>query len=302
MPDPLRIAVATCAELPEPDPDEVLLLAALEGRGHEPELIAWDLPVEECGVRRSAGRAVTLERFDLCVIRSTWNYFEEPERFRAWLREVAGRTALWNPLETCLGNIDKRYLLRLEDRGVPIVPTWFIERGEPFDLRRRWGEVDWDAIVVKPVISAGSFETHRFERGALEDAVGFLGERRDERAWMVQRYEAKVETVGECAIVCIGGQVSHAVRKTPRFSGDDEKVSAAFRPNEPGRSLAAAVLAGVGPTLYARVDVIEDAQGMMRLAELELLEPSLFFLQSPPGLEAFLDALEARAEEARATR
>jgi hypothetical protein len=49
--------------------------------------------------------------------------------------------------------------------------------------------------------------------------------------------------------------------------------------------------------LYARVDVIEDAglEGGLRLMELELIEPSLFFAQHPSTLDRFVQAIVAHA-------
>lgn len=55
-----------------------------------------------------------------------------------------------------------------------------------------------------------------------------------------------------------------------------------------------------GDLLYARVDVIRDGDGGLRLMELELIEPSLFLAQHPPALERLADAIVARAAAARA--
>ena len=38
------VALVTCLELPEPDPDEELLLGALRKAGMHAELLAWDDP------------------------------------------------------------------------------------------------------------------------------------------------------------------------------------------------------------------------------------------------------------------
>jgi hypothetical protein len=39
----------------------------------------------------------------------------------------------------------------------------------------------------------------------------------------------------------------------------------------------------LGPTTYARVDMVESLQGGPALLELELLDPVLFFPQHPDG-------------------
>jgi len=276
-----RIGLVTCRVLPEPDPDQELLLDALARAGALPQLVAWDDPAPE-------------PECDLLVLRSAWNYFEAPGRFEEWLAAVATRGALWNPLPVLRWNLRKTYLRQLERQGIPIVPTLWIERGERVDLAAMLHDLDWEEIVVKPTISAGSFLTRRFATAELAAAEAFIRAGGD-REWMVQRYLRSVESGGECAIVAIDGAISHAVRKTPRFTGDSERVSPAVAPSPDERMFAERALAAVGePLLYARVDVIPDETGALRLAELELLEPSLFLRQHPPALDRFVAAILAR--------
>ena len=49
-----------------------------------------------------------------------------------------------------------------------------------------------------------------------------------------------------------------------------------------------------GDLLYARVDFLRDDAGAMRLGELELVEPSLFFRHEPSSADQLADALLAR--------
>jgi glutathione synthase/RimK-type ligase-like ATP-grasp enzyme len=283
----MRIALATCKKLPEPDVDEEPLVRALEEAGANVRLLPWD------GAEAEAG--------ELVVLRSTWNYFEDVERFLAWVDRAAARTRVLNPPAVVRANARKTYLGELEARGVPIVPTAYVGRDEAVsleDLVRRRG---WEAtaLVVKPVVSAGSFLTRRFEPGDLVEAQRFLDEMgRAERDAMIQPWMAAVDTRGERALVWLDGEHSHAVRKAPRFAGGSESVTAVpIAPEE--HAFAARVLAGARDRglLYARVDVIEDAglEGGLRLMELELIEPSLFFAQHPSTLDRFVQAIVAHA-------
>jgi hypothetical protein len=77
MHTPPRVALLTCRELPEPDPDQDLLLSALHDAGMAARMLAWD--------DADAAQA----EVDLCVIRSTWNYFESPEPFLRWVERPA---------------------------------------------------------------------------------------------------------------------------------------------------------------------------------------------------------------------
>jgi hypothetical protein len=109
---------------------------------------------------------------------------------------------------------------------------------------------------------------------------------------LVQPYLDSVEGHGERALVWIDGELTHAVRKSPRFIGDAEQVSAAVPIADEEAAVARAALA-VAPTplLYARIDVARDEHGAPRVMELELVEPSLFFAQGPAALARLVAAL-----------
>ena len=50
-----------------------------------------------------------------------------------------------------------------------------------------------------------------------------------------------------------------------------------------------------GTLAYARVDILRDGDGVFRLMELELIEPSLFLRFAPDNGTAFAEALLATA-------
>lgn len=274
----MRVALATCAPLPEPDPDEALLVAALRGAGHDVAVLAWD----------GGG---PWARQDVVVLRSTWDYHHRPDAFLRWVEATAGLTRVLNPPPVVAWNAHKGYLLELEARGVPVTPTELLRRGDGAALGDVLARRGWSDVVVKPAVSAGSHLTLR-SRGATPEAAAHLRALLAERDALVQPYLPAVDTTGERAVVCIEGRVTHAVRKTPRFLGDDEAVSAALPVADDERALAERALdaAGFGPLLYARVDMVRDGDGL-RLMELELIEPSLFLAQHPPALAALVGAI-----------
>ena len=61
--------------------------------------------------------------YDLVVVRSTWDYLEHLDLFRAWLARVGALGILHNPARVIAWNLDKRYLLDLAAAGVPVIPT-----------------------------------------------------------------------------------------------------------------------------------------------------------------------------------
>jgi hypothetical protein len=279
----MRVALATCARKPEPDPDEVPLAEALARAGADPHVVAWDDPT------------VRWDEFDLCVLRSTWNYPQRAEAFLAWVEQVARATPLWNPREVVAWNFNKRYLRELAARGVPIVDTAHVPRGAAPPLARLLGERGWSQAVVKPAVSAASFGTWRV--GQVDDAAqARFAADVAARDTLVQPYMRAVEGHGERALVWIDGALTHAIRKLPRFAGQDEEVSQAVAIAEDERAVAGAALAPFGgQLLYARVDVVRDDAGAPRVMELELIEPSLYLLQHPPALARLVAAIMGRA-------
>jgi len=286
----IDVALATCTQLPEPDADMEPLLAALRGAGLRVEALPWDAPDADFASAR------------LTLLRSTWNYPERPSEFLAWVDRVARVTTLHNPPEVVRWNAHKSYLLDLKSRGVPVAPTHLVRRGDLEPLAHVMAARGWREVVVKPAVSAGSRGTLRVGPGPSSGERGeahlrALAAREDA---LVQPYLSSVEGPGERAIVWIDGAPTHAVRKSPRFSADAESVSAAVPIAADEAALARqAVAAAPGPTaplLYARVDVARGDDGAPVVMELELIEPSLFFLQSPAALDRYVTAVLRRLE------
>lgn len=283
-PPAMRVALATCAVKPEPDPDEALLVAALAEAGVEPRVLAWDDPHAAWHEAR------------LCVIRSTWNYPQRPDDFLAWARRVGGVTRMYNPLAIVAGNYHKSYLRGLAARGVAVVDTEHVTRGEAPDLARLLDERGWDRAVVKPAVSAASMGTWRLDRAEAAACQPRFAADVAARDTMVQPYMRAVEGSGERALIWIDGALTHAIRKTARFAGDHEQVSPAVPIAGDERSLAEAALAPIAEQLlYARVDVVRDDTGAPRVMELELIEPSLYLTEHPPALTRLVAAIVARA-------
>jgi hypothetical protein len=96
-------------------------------------------------------------------------------------------------------------------------------------------------------------------------------------------------------LVWIDGAFTHAVRKTPRFAGGVEQVSDALPISAEELATGTAALAGFGDELlYARVDVAPGTDGVPVVMELEMVEPSLFLLQSPQALARLVAAVARR--------
>jgi len=271
----LDVRIATCAALPEPDDDQPVLAAALATAGLAAALVGWDDPTADWDAAIPT------------VLRSTWNYPLAPAAFLAWLDRAAAAAPVINPPDVVRDNLHKRYLLALAARGVPVVPTTLVERGASCEL----AAIDAPSIVIKPEIGAASLATRRF---APDDpaAQAHLASITAHGAALVQPYLASVDSHGERALVWIDGELSHAIRKTPRFSGDHERVTGPVAIAGDERAVAEAALAPFADRiLYGRVDLARDASGQPVVLELELIEPSLYFVQLPAAADRFVAAL-----------
>lgn len=286
----IDVALASCRVLPKTDLDQAPLLAALRAAGLRAEVLAWDDPAADFSSAR------------LTLLRSTWNYAPQPERFDGWLARTAATSALWNPLPVVRWNMHKRYLFELERAGVPIAPTRLVPRGSDERLADLAAARGWSDVVVKPAVSAGSRLTLRTE-AATAHGEAHLRALVDREDALVQPYLSAVEGHGERALVFIDGELTHAVRKAPRFAGEGEGITGPFDPTDDEAALAHAVLAAApAPVLYARVDVAPGPDGRPMLMELELIEPSLFFPRGPGAVARLVDAIGRRLHASQAPR
>jgi hypothetical protein len=266
------VALATCRQIPELEPDDRLLLPAFAVHGLDGVPAVWDDPL------------VPWEEFELVLLRSTWDYAERRSEFLAWARSLP---RVVNDVSLLEWNTDKqRYLTELDAAGVPIVPTRFIAPGEPFAAPA-------EPFVVKPSISAGGRSSARFEPG--EDAEALIRRiHTGGRTAMVQPHLEGRET----ALVYIDGCFSHVFqRRAPLPHAREERVElylaeellGPLDPMPEDLKVAEAALAcAPGEPLYARVDLLGGA-----VLELELTEPSLYFALSEASADRLARAVAA---------
>ncbi|MCE5232019.1 MAG: hypothetical protein ABFC67_07125 [Mizugakiibacter sp.] len=297
-----RIALVTARAARDLDDDLVPLEAALRAAGAEVAVVDWDDP------------AADWSRFDLAVLRSTWDYTGRLPEFLAWAARAAARTTLLNPLQVVRWNTDKHYLGELARAGVPVVPSAFVEPGEDAVAALESflaAHADAAEFVVKPCVGAGSRDAQRYGRGQRDAAAAHARRLLDAgRSVLLQPYLERVDEHGETALLFFDGTFSHAIRKAPLLQRDQGPTRALFAaeriaPRTPGaeeHAAAARVLQALpfGPLLYARVDLLHDADGRPRLLELELTEPSLFFAQAPGSVERYAAAILRRCTAPRA--
>jgi glutathione synthase/RimK-type ligase-like ATP-grasp enzyme len=280
----MTIAFATCSWLPAGSDDVRGLIAALAPLGIEAEPVVWDGDAD-------------WSRYDLVVIRSTWDYTSRRDRYVAWAESLP---RVLNPAEIIRWNTDKRYLRDLAAAGLPVVPTLW----DPDDIPSEWPE-----YVIKPAVSIGSGDTARWGLGEDERARAHLRSLREAgRTVMVQPYLSAVDSAGETALVFCDGEYSHAGRKAQiltagagvqgsvRGDATRGRVTAATA-TEAELDVAARALAAVpggADLLYGGGALIPGPDGAPLIIELELTEPNLYLHHGPGSAERFAKAITAR--------
>lgn len=263
----MDVAIVTWSGLPQLDSYDAPLLSALADLKLVAKPCVWDDPSMDWSRPKAA------------VVRSAWDSHLRRDAFLAWAGKVGRLTRLFNPAEVLRWNTHKSYLRELEAKGIPVTPTEWVPRGGTLNVASLVRERGWEAVVVKPVVSAGALKTYRFGREALEAAQAQLDALAGECEVMVQPYLTAFEREGERSYIFFDGEFSHSVRRPPGLVGSPLPFPEphAFAPRQDEVGLAHDVLAAVGrPLMYARVDVATDNEGRTRLQELEVTEPRLF--------------------------
>ena len=296
---PVRLAVAASADCPHLREDWPLLRRALAEVGIAASTRIWTDP------------DVRWHQFDLVVANGAWDNIHRPDEFLDWVRRVAEVALVVNSPAVLGWNLDKRYLAALSEAGVATVPTTWLAPGQfpvEHELALPPGE-----FVVKPAVSGGGFETARYGGGGGGEVDRHGQNARAHirrllnagRTVMIQPYQAAVDTHGEAGLIFLGGRYSHAIGKGPLLrpgAGPQthlyhhEQIGA-LTPSENQLKAAQLALAAaeqlVGPTTYARVDLVNLADGAPAVLELELLDPALFFETRPAAATRFAQVLRA---------
>jgi glutathione synthase/RimK-type ligase-like ATP-grasp enzyme len=239
-----------------------------------------------------------LAPFDAVLPLVVWGYHERYAEWLALLDRLEGEgVRCVNPVPLLRWNGDKAYLAELDAAGVPTVHTIALDAIDEHGLRQARERLGCEQLVIKPPVSASATGTFRLGPGeTLPTAAAG-------RRMLVQPFMPAIADHGEYSLMLFGGQLSHATLKTPK-SGDfrvQPHLGGTERPCPPpagGEALARAAL-GAAPAeaVYARVDLIEDDDGMLRIMELELIEPALWLPHAPDQGAAFASAVAQAIEE-----
>ena len=286
-------------------PDDQIAVDELRRRGHAVTPVIW------------GGDIGTLkESFDLLVVRSPWDYMDTialRKAFFSWIGTLdKSGIQVFNPPAVMTWLTDKRYLLDLEEAGVPVVPTAHVAPGSAIQL----ADCFQGPLVIKPAISAAGeglvllqtepeAEAFQTEFTRLNATQGYL----------LQPLIDEIRSEGEWSLIYFGGAYSHALLKKPAAGTilcHAERGGSLLFQNAPAQVRAVAdqlierlpgafhrckaerYRSSLFPLLYLRVDVIPAERGPL-ISECEGVEPELFFRARPGCEKVFADMLCARS-------
>jgi|GEM_PF-38919 len=259
-----------------------------------------DIPMASLGWQTSHiswhDKTIDWNQFEAVIIRSTWDYQDDAEAFMQVLSDIEqSKTILLNSLAIAQWNINKNYLREVEGKGADVIPTIWLEEFDFSDIARYFKDFKTDQIVIKPTVSANSDNTFWLKKDTYSAQEKLLSESLENRQLMVQPFISAIVEEGEYSLFYFAGKYSHCILKTPK-QGDfrvQEEHGGILQSIKPSKDLLIAgnkaLQAIPEEVLYARIDLVEH-EGVYKLMEIELIEPSLYFNLDEKAAERFSEA------------
>lgn len=298
-----KVTLVTSSAMPNLYHGEEGLLDALAERGCDPQIKVWNDP------------DVDWNEAGMVIVRSVSDYPLQRDTFLEWAKKVP---RILNHPDILEWNTHKTYLRSLAKRGLPTIPTTWLEPEQ--NLSKHQIHTRFPAsgeFIVKPAVSSGVRDIGRYttlstpqRQAAIAQVQQLLGEG---RAVMVQRYLEEIDTNGEISLVFFNGLVSHAVVKRAQLhpasvtdpSMHEAVVTAQAADSvawqwgqEIRRNLHAYVKERIGRDeqfLFNRVDLVPDGKGSFLVMEVSLVDADLYLGATPDALGNFADAISVRA-------
>lgn len=232
------------------------------------------------------------------LFRTTWDYFDNFPVFLTWLNNVSKVTTLYNSETIIRWNLDKHYLQDLKAKGVHIAETLFVEKGDQRTLEDLHKETGWTETVLKPCVSGAARHTYKLNPESRANHQGIYETLIANEAMMLQPFQKNIVTEGEVSMMVFNGRFTHAILKKAKagdFRVQDDFGGSIhdYQPSEDEIEFAEHVVKACKELpLYARVDIFKDNDNCMTLAELELVEPELWFRHHPGAAMILAEAIK----------
>ncbi len=277
-----KIAFLTSKEHPHLIEDEKSLLDEFQRKGIEFQIVVWD----QCD---------NWEQFNYVIVRNPWDYYIHYEKFVRVLNDIHHSGAkLVNPYTTLIWNMDKSYMLELMEKGLNVVPTFIIDNFNQEKFEELLLLIKTNEFVIKPMVSGSGLHTYRKLTSLSSEEMNQLCDIFSGQSVLIQPFIEAILSEGELSFIFFGGEFSHAIKKTAkkgefRIQAEHGGKVEIYIPNEDEIKEAKKFVDNCGyECLYSRVDLVAD-KGELKLMELELVEPQLFFSWDKKAAALFVE-------------
>jgi len=294
-----HVAILRCEKLPSfitwdiPNLDELfeednLLIKGFEAQGFQASPVVWSDP------------NIDWNQFDIALIRSTWDYLDAAEHFLNVLSKIESSSCkLFNPLSVVRWNMDKHYLLDLEQQEVQIIPTFMASHVELDTLHKLFIENQWQTVILKPAIGLAGSNTYRISLNELENLLTKIRADQPHSEYLIQPFIENIITEGEWSFIYFNQQLSHVLLKRP--APNDYRVQGIYggtiqsaKPQSHDLLQATSVLDRLpSDILYARLDFVR-VNGQLSVMEVELIEPIFSFNLVPESIMRLVNATKTK--------
>ncbi len=225
------------------------------------------------------------------IFRNTWDYFDRFDEFQKWLDHVETQTQLINPVQQIRWNMDKHYLQDLKDKGIHVVETVYINKGDQRSLSSMIEGLGWKDVILKPTVAGAARHTYKLNPENIAQHEAIFTELIAREDMMIQPFQHNIAAKGEVSFMVIGGSFTHAILKKAK-SGDfrvqDDFGGSVhnYKASQEEIAFAENVVKACDPLpVYARVDVMWDNEDKPAVSEVELIEPELWFRECPEAAD-----------------
>jgi len=266
--------------------EDAMLAEALRTQGYSVKSVDWADP------------GVDWHSAEAAIFRSTWDYFDRYAEFKKWFEETQHKVRFINPVSLLEWNMDKHYLKDLEARGMAIVPSIFMKTGDVRSLAQLLEGSTWKEYILKPCVSGCARHTYHLKPEQLKNYEELYTTLIKEEPMMLQEFQESISSQGEVSHMVMGGRYTHSILKHSKEG--DFRVQDDFGGTVHPYTAAAAEIAfaekafaSCNPIpLYGRVDVMWDNDGSLRISEMELIEPELWFRFNPEAARILAEVID----------
>ena len=255
-----------------PVDDESMLHAALADAGAQVLTAPWQ------DTDRWEALAVDM---DLVVPRRLSLDAPRRERLLAWGERVDELSRLAVDVDVLRWNTHRSFLMELEERGAPLVPTAWMAQGDRIDLDALRKARGWDAVQVLRAVHPGPAAVPATGTATQQDLDDALA------AGDTLLRPVPPPGTTTLAVVVIAAEPSHVIggRAHQQQRVNDDEAAA----------LGAWVIEATGVDLpLARVTFSRDSFGALQLLDVEAVAPALSLPLAPEAAPAAAHALLAR--------